>query len=202
MTERKKMQENFQRKRAIYKGICFRSKLEARWAVVFDALGIEWEYEPETFKSTFFGNGDPIYYRPDFYFPEFDKYAEVKPNDEKLFEIQDKLSIMVDYGGPLANGIIILGTIPDSTKIVNYLPAFSFLYNRKACVLGYLTFYCDELWIIDQDVDFTDACNEEIPKDTTTNCRWIRCDDSVALNIARSAYEAGWFAKGIEEVKE
>lgn len=30
-----------------YKGYRFRSRLEARWAVFFDALGIEWEYEKE-----------------------------------------------------------------------------------------------------------------------------------------------------------
>ena len=30
-----------------YKGYLFRSRLEARWAVFFDTLGIQWEYEPE-----------------------------------------------------------------------------------------------------------------------------------------------------------
>ena len=30
-----------------YAGIQFRSRLEARWAVFFDALKIKWEYEPE-----------------------------------------------------------------------------------------------------------------------------------------------------------
>ena len=33
-----------------YKGYRFRSRLEARWAVFFDSLGIEWEYEPEGFQ--------------------------------------------------------------------------------------------------------------------------------------------------------
>lgn len=28
-----------------YKGYHFRSRLEARWAVFFDALGIAWKYE-------------------------------------------------------------------------------------------------------------------------------------------------------------
>src|SRR5688500_5573504 len=28
-------------------GCRFRSRLEARWAVIFDALGIAWEYEPQ-----------------------------------------------------------------------------------------------------------------------------------------------------------
>jgi hypothetical protein len=44
-----------------YKGYRFRSRLEARWAVFFDALGIEWEYEPEGFDL-----GDGLYYLPDF----------------------------------------------------------------------------------------------------------------------------------------
>ena len=30
-----------------YQGHLFRSRLEARWAVFFDALGLEWEYESE-----------------------------------------------------------------------------------------------------------------------------------------------------------
>jgi hypothetical protein len=33
-----------------YKGYRFRSRLEARWAVFFDALGLRWEYEPEGFE--------------------------------------------------------------------------------------------------------------------------------------------------------
>ena len=31
----------------VYNGYRFRSRLEARWAVFFDAAGIEYEYEPE-----------------------------------------------------------------------------------------------------------------------------------------------------------
>ena len=33
-----------------YKGYRFRSRLEARWAVFFDALGLKWEYESEGFE--------------------------------------------------------------------------------------------------------------------------------------------------------
>lgn len=45
-----------------YNGYKFRSRLEARWAVFFDALGIEYQYEPEGFDL-----GDGIWYLPDFY---------------------------------------------------------------------------------------------------------------------------------------
>ena len=37
-----------------YKGYRFRSRLEARWAVFFDTLGVKWEYEPEGYDL---GNG-------------------------------------------------------------------------------------------------------------------------------------------------
>lgn len=33
-----------------YNGVHFRSRLEARWAVLFDALSVPWKYEPEKFK--------------------------------------------------------------------------------------------------------------------------------------------------------
>ena len=33
-----------------YNGYRFRSRLEARWAVFFDAMGIKYEYEPEGFE--------------------------------------------------------------------------------------------------------------------------------------------------------
>jgi hypothetical protein len=35
-----------------YAGCRFRSRLEARWAVALDHLGIEWEYEPEGFETS------------------------------------------------------------------------------------------------------------------------------------------------------
>jgi hypothetical protein len=46
-----------------YKGYRFRSRLEARWAVFFDALGIVWEYEKEGFELP---SGR---YLPDFWIP-------------------------------------------------------------------------------------------------------------------------------------
>jgi hypothetical protein len=34
-----------------YAGCRFRSRLEARWAVFFDRLGVEWEHEPDGFET-------------------------------------------------------------------------------------------------------------------------------------------------------
>jgi len=49
----------------IYKGISFRSRLEARWAVIFDQLGIDWHYETEGYDVPI-SNGVTIRYLPDF----------------------------------------------------------------------------------------------------------------------------------------
>ena len=57
----------------VYNGYRFRSRLEARWAVFFDAVGIEYEYEPE---GLILSDGTP--YLPDFYLPKFHSYFEVK----------------------------------------------------------------------------------------------------------------------------
>ena len=67
-----------------YDGHWFRSRLEARWAVVLKYLGVPYEYEPEGFDL-----GDGMYYLPDFrvkchglrgYYKAdpFDLYIEVK----------------------------------------------------------------------------------------------------------------------------
>jgi hypothetical protein len=48
-----------------YRGYRFRSRLEARWAVFFDAAGIEFYYEPEAYQTSLGG------YLPDFYLPKF-----------------------------------------------------------------------------------------------------------------------------------
>lgn len=61
-----------------YKGYLFRSRLEARWAVFFDAMGIKWEYEPEGIVLS-----DGAYYLPDFYLSDFHCYFEVKRKNVK-----------------------------------------------------------------------------------------------------------------------
>lgn len=49
----------------LYKGIYFRSRLEARWALIFDCLGIDWQYETEGYDIKI-GDGYTIRYLPDF----------------------------------------------------------------------------------------------------------------------------------------
>jgi hypothetical protein len=60
----------------VYKGYRFRSRLEARWAVFFDALGVRWEYEKEGYDL-----GPAGWYLPDFWLSTVQMWAEIKPED-------------------------------------------------------------------------------------------------------------------------
>ena len=89
----------------VYNGYRFRSRLEARWAVFFDSAGIRYEYEPDGFEV------DGEKYLPDFYLPEIDVYAEVKPEDLSRIDEICKASRVCCYA---TNKILILlGEIPN-----------------------------------------------------------------------------------------
>lgn len=103
----------------IYNGYRFRSRLEARWAVFFDSLHVQYEYEPEGFDL---GNG--LFYLPDFRVKcwgtrgsinnePFDLWIEVKGK----MTAEDALKIIRfaninDYGW-IENPILIVGNIPE-----------------------------------------------------------------------------------------
>lgn len=55
-----------------YSGLQFRSRLEARWAVFFDTLGVEWRYEHEGYQLP---SG---WYLPDFWLPRSQVFVEIK----------------------------------------------------------------------------------------------------------------------------
>lgn len=69
----------------IYKDYLFRSRLEARWAIFFDEIGLVWEYEKEGFELF---NGEK--YLPDFYFPQLKFYGEIKSDDFILDKRHEK----------------------------------------------------------------------------------------------------------------
>lgn len=68
-----------------YKGYHFRSRLEARWAVFFDTMGCQWQYEPNGYQLA-----DGSLYLPDFLIHEgFSEaaYIEVKPPVESALKV-------------------------------------------------------------------------------------------------------------------
>lgn len=60
-----------------WKGYRFRSRLEARWAVFFEEIGLEWEYEPQGYHTS---KGP---YLPDFFLPGVlgGLWVEIKPKN-------------------------------------------------------------------------------------------------------------------------
>ena len=65
-----------------YDGHRFRSRLEARWAVFFNAVNLTYEYEIEGFEM------DGTRYLPDFYIPSLNRWFEVKGKPLSLDEIK------------------------------------------------------------------------------------------------------------------
>lgn len=87
-----------------YNGLRFRSRLEARWAVFFDAAGIKYQYEPEGYEM-----GDGTKYLPDFFLPDLNYYVEVKGKNDHLESDLIKLKKFVFESKSVA---LILSDIP------------------------------------------------------------------------------------------
>lgn len=87
-----------------YAGCRFRSRLEARWAVFFDTLGVEWQYEPQGYLV----NDKP--YLPDFYLPKLRSFVEVKGDAKGL-----DLDLMAAIPGHVDDvmHVLILGQVPN-----------------------------------------------------------------------------------------
>ena len=116
-----------------YNGHLFRSRLEARWAVFFDACGVKWEYEPEGFDL-----GDGMRYLPDFLLhgvagrAEGDLYVEVKGrmnayDAERIRRFAE--AGMPKDGGKSATAILVVSQIPDgldSIDILDYISNHSY----------------------------------------------------------------------------
>lgn len=98
-----------------YRGCRFRSRLEARWAVLFDHMGIGWMYEPEGFVV----GGRP--YLPDFLL-ECGTWVEVKgPADMLNKSLMRKAAVelpQMPASGERGPRLLIVGEMP-----IPYAPA-------------------------------------------------------------------------------
>ena len=116
----------------VYNGYRFRSRLEARWAVFFDAMKIKYEYEPQGYKANDF-EGKTYCYLPDFYFPESEYFGEVKSGLSALVNDAEKIAWCIDWKHtPISNGLILLGQIPYWSEDRIEVPIFPFLKWNKA----------------------------------------------------------------------
>lgn len=104
-----------------YAGCRFRSRLEARWAVFLDQLGISWQYEHQGLLCTHRLTHDDgeFPYLPDFWFPDLGLHGEVKgalthPELTRLLNAAASLSSNNGYGCHDDGGhdLVIFGNIP------------------------------------------------------------------------------------------
>jgi len=157
-----------------YKGYHFRSRLEARWAVFFDTLGIEWKYEDQGFEREvhdyFTRDGEEVYkterYLPDFYLPNRwgggGIYVEVKGDQNALKKDWRRLSDMHDFGGILPDfqdsfgksksGLLLLSDIPEASQQKIYFHPI--LQHCKGIVKSYAFFDGNQVSVV-QDSPLT-----------------------------------------------
>jgi hypothetical protein len=181
-----------------YNGYHFRSRLEARWAVFFDALGVKYEYEPEGYDLTetynSFNDGKEIpkdhqltpkelWYLPDFYLPDYKCFIEIKPQDTLTDAAADRCYLLeMSTGRPV---LILIGWPGvDSYEVyclqthnTDGIGPFVFAQGRQ----------CDRLWL---------AWEEQAAALNCENCWSPRCGEllpqphfamHLAYDAARSA---------------
>lgn len=95
-----------------YNGYKFRSRLEARWAVFFDTVGIKYQYEPEGFQLP---SG---WYLPDFFLPELNIWVEVKGvmNEEDATKIEEFRQMLANKK---LGSLLVLKDIPSEDEALN-----------------------------------------------------------------------------------
>ena len=188
----------------VYNGYRFRSRLEARWAVFFDAMHIKYEYEPEGFVGW-----NDVKYLPDFYIPEEKVYIEVKGHDDQLERDWEKIACAIDFQStPVSEGLILLGEIPNPDKVGwGSVPIFSYLYWNEGVTSSYAAFSTNDDKRLDkfrrsQIVFGLDAIMKSVfpgirygdefssaygqmPGNLTTKERWVDADSLIARDYSR-----------------
>jgi hypothetical protein len=91
----------------MYYGYRFRSRLEARYAVLFTTLGLKWKYEHEGFYL------DGLRYLPDFWFPERKWFADVKGEEPGSDDMEKMYRLAAKAKRPL---FVLVGTPGDEDQ--------------------------------------------------------------------------------------
>lgn len=97
-----------------YNGFRFRSRLEARWAIFFDELGIEYTYEQEGYEIA-----TGAWYLPDFHLDGC--WVEVKHKNDDDPDAVEKMGLLV--AGLDEPGAIVYGDPYDHLAVL-FLPHF------------------------------------------------------------------------------
>ncbi len=153
----------------LYKGYRFRSRLEARWAVFFDALGAKWEYEKEGFEL-----GKEGRYLPDFWLPGLGVFAEVKPREftkgewDKCASLSEACLILDGIPEHRGFWITLSNDCPDAKD--RYIEYISRDTSSSSVIVLSESFRKGTLWyLFGSDIDMYDC-----PKSAITTARSAR----------------------------
>jgi hypothetical protein len=135
-----------------YRGNRFRSRLEARWAVYFDTLGIRYEYESQGFRvGPVYEDGPEWSYLPDFHLIDLGTWVEVKGSlDEVSDDYLEMIAAAVDWDGFLpgvsdsgdsSRGLLWLGPIPGEDRCRAGAPTHVILQHSKGGWVNYCNFF-------------------------------------------------------------
>lgn len=179
-----------------WKGYRFRSRLEARWAVFFEALGIRWEYEPQGFETR------AGKYLPDFFLPEFSMWAEVKPSqlEKRMSEAESDKALWFVCDG--REPLVILDGVPADRPYRVITPASCCAYGCEEDFDPFVDVACQKC--LDAGVAINNAASDWVcwvapgkrifPKEFGPRLHWgadsfdaKHVAPDAAINAARSA---------------
>lgn len=149
----------------MYGGCRFRSRLEARWAVFFTRLGLDWEYEPQGFEVRYRGEiavladgvhdawppparppgfvekpAPPVRYLPDFHIRSLGLYLEVKPAMPHMVD-PDGVKRWQHFAGTVAfewdnaRTAMLCGPIPDPDAVDQLGPPRPYEWYEQTVVM-------------------------------------------------------------------
>jgi len=171
----------------VYNGISFRSKIEAKNALVWDDLGIRWIYEPKRLKVA-----ENTIYIPDFDLPDFSFFVEIKG-----FEFDQKQDRKVRLACKMKPILVLIGGLPSITRLVtpetHALPNISFAYIFDSALSAPIKYsnvwlseclYCGSIGFCIEDFSTTHLC--ECPS------LYKNCYDAKVSDRILDAYKHGY----------
>lgn len=92
-----------------YRNCQFRSRIEARWCIFMDHIGVPWNYEVDTYNVA-----PGIQYGPDFYLPRQECWLEIKHRPARPHEQRKARLLALLFREPIH---ILGGPIPDPDRL-------------------------------------------------------------------------------------
>lgn len=105
-----------------YNGFRFRSRLEARWALFFDLIGLKYEYEVEGYEM------DGTRYLPDFFIPSLNRWFEIKAKPLSEYEMKKCEEFCFNKDNYNIKFSILVGT-PKIVKVDDYYGVYEYVWE-------------------------------------------------------------------------